>query len=91
MGCLSSQQISDINAEIATLSTRLAALNTAYTGAISGGIESYRLDSGENASAVKYRSLEDMQRAIDSTSSRIKTLKNQLAGRGIVNLNLRRK
>jgi len=91
MGCLSNTRQAEIAAEITTLTTRLTALNTAYTDAIAGGVESYKLDSGEASSSVKYRSLESLQKAIDFTSSRIKHLKAKLRGTGIVNLNLRRK
>jgi len=91
MGCLSSARVAEIEAEITELTTRLTALNSAYSDAIAGGIESYKLDSAESSSAVKYKSLDSMEKAIDKTSSRIKHLKAKLRGTGLVNLNLRRK
>lgn len=77
--------------ERTTLQTRLASLNTAYNSALTGGIESYKLDTGEGSSAVKYRSLKDMDDAIDRISSRINTINALLRGTNLVNLNLRRK
>ena len=91
MGCLSATRKAELIAERTTLQTHLAAINSAYNSALTDGIESYKLDSGEGSSAVKYRSLKDLDDAIDRVSSRINTINALLRGTNLVNTNLRRK
>ena len=89
MGCLTTTQISEKQAELIILEANLDAINTAITNG-SLHIESYTLDTGEARQTVKYKSLTELLTARELTQSQANRLRNILRGTGLMNLNLRR-
>ena len=90
MSCLTAATIASLQDRITTLQTRLAIADLAYDAALTE-IEEYRFDSGVGSQRVRYRKLEELQKAIDSIDSRINSLQRRLTGKGISNMSLRRK
>ena len=90
MSCLTASTIASIQARITTLQTRLIIADEAYDSALIE-IEEYRLDTGVGSQRVRYRKLEQLQKAIDSIEARINSLQRRLLGKGISNMALRRK
>lgn len=89
MICLSAVERAEIEAQIVILEARRDALNTAF---LSGSVEveMYSIDTNEGKTTTKYRSLSDMQDAIDSTYSRLNSLRRRLRGQGNTNMRLSR-
>ena len=81
MACLSSQERAELEAQIIVLEARVAALNAAF---LSGSIEveMYSLDTNEGKQTTKYRSLSDLQDALDASESRLNSLRRKLRGQG---------
>lgn len=78
----------------ATLATKEALLVSAYatySTLITENIESYKFDSNEGAQQARHLQIDKLKDQIDSLESEIDSLYRRLCGRGIVNLNLRRK
>lgn len=90
MSCLTAATIASLQDRITTLQTRLAIADLAYDAALTE-IEEYRFDSGVGSQRVRYRKLEELQKAIDSIDARINSLQRRLTGKGISNMSLRRK
>ena len=92
MSCLTTQEITDIKAEITELEAALIALNAAYLSSIgSSEIESYTFDSGEGRQSTKRRSPKEIREETSYIKAKLDQLKRRLtAGGGNVNLNLRR-
>jgi len=69
-------------------------IKTAIEAALLSGsleIESYTFDSGEARQVTKYKSFEEMQKAVEWCDSRIEWAYGKLNGTSLINLNLRRK
>jgi hypothetical protein len=69
---------------------QLELLYTAFDNTI-GEIEQYSTDTMEGKQTTKYRALDDLQNAIDRLEREVDSIVRRLNGRGITNLNLRRK
>lgn len=92
MACISSERRAELEARKATLDTRIAALDAAYLDALeSGGVKSYSFNSGEGSQRTEYRTLEEMQDALDRMEAQRQRIINILAGKGIMYSGLRRK
>ena len=90
MSCLTSSQIANIKAKITKLQERLTIAENAYDAALTE-IQEYRFDSGVGSQRVKYRQLDELQKAITSIEARIDSLTRRLSGKGISSMSLRRK
>jgi len=90
MACITPSTRIRIEARIAAKETALAALDIAFIAA-STEIEEYRFDSGEGSQRAKYRNLNEIKTNIDGLESEIEALYRRLAGKGVVNITLRRK
>lgn len=90
MACITSSTRTRIIASIAAKEAVLAALYVAYTAAATE-FEEYKFNSGEGSQQAKYRNLNEIKTNIDSLESEIDSLYRRLAGKGVINMNLRRK
>lgn len=91
MSCLTTSRRSRLQARLDKKITQLALANAAYDDALgSGNVSSYRFDSGEGSQQTKFRSLEDMRKAIGVLESDINRLEQKLSGRGLTQHNMRR-
>lgn len=92
MSCLTSQEITDIKAEIAQLEAALTALDAAYLSSIgSSEIESYTFDSGEGRQQTKRRSPKEIRDEMSYIKAKLDQAKRRLTpGGGNKSLNLRR-
>lgn len=92
MGCLTTSQVNEIKAEIATLDTQITALEAAYLSAIGNAeIEEYRFNSGEGNQTAIRRSPREIRIEIEALKSSRARLQRQLSGTSNVNMNLRRR
>jgi hypothetical protein len=73
-----------------TLQGNLTDLEAAYKAALTGGIKSYKFDSGEGNQAVVYHSAKDLKDLIDDTRAEINAINMKLRGTNLMNFNLRR-
>ena len=89
MICLSAEERAEIEAQIVILAARLTALNTAY---LSGSVEvkMFSLDTNEGKQTTTFRSLKELQEAVESTESRLNSLRRKLRGQGNTNMRLAR-
>ncbi|MCK5127566.1 MAG: hypothetical protein KAR42_15020 [candidate division Zixibacteria bacterium] len=90
MACITSSTRTRISASIAAKEAVLVSLYAAYSAAATE-IEEYRFDSGEGNQRVTYRNLNEIKTNIDALESEIDSLYRRLAGKGVINMNLRRK
>jgi uncharacterized coiled-coil DUF342 family protein len=90
MSCLSSSRRATLIARIEKKEAQLASLETAYDALIHE-IDEYKFNSGEGNQQVKYKSLKQISDEITRLEAEIDSLWRKLNGRGIVNMNLRRK
>jgi hypothetical protein len=90
MSCLSSTRRAELQAELLTLQGYLTDLETAYSASLTGGIKSYKFDSGEAAQAVVYQSSKELKEQIDDVKAEITAINRKLNGTNLKNLNLRR-
>lgn len=73
------------------LEIAIDALDTAYVSAIENfEVESYRFDSGEGSHQTKRRSPSEIEKQISILEKRLCHVINELAGVGIINVQLRR-
>ena len=92
MSCLSSGILARINAQIALKEAQLDTANTALIAALgSGDVESYSFDSKEGEQATKLRSPSVLEKIVSNLENQLNRLYNRRDGRGLVNLNLRRR
>ena len=91
MSCLSPTRRAELQAELLTLQGQLTDLQVAYSASLTGGIKSYKFDSGEASQAVVYLSPKDLKELIDDTQADINSITMRLGGRNLTNLTLRRK
>lgn len=90
MSCLSASEKARLMAELTDKQTQLAELKVAYSASLTGGIKSYKFDSGEGSQSVTYTSPKDLKDLIDETESEINALYRRLGGKSLVNIELRR-
>jgi len=90
MSCLSSSRIAQLKARLTKKIAQLDAANLLYDELLSDSTESYRFDSGEGSQQAKSKKLSDVQDQISTLESEIDRLQAKLAGKGIVNMNMRR-
>lgn len=87
---LSNTVIRKLRTEIQTKEAILDALNAALLAG-ADEVGSYRLDTGEGSQQTKYRSLDELLRAISHMEATVESLYRRLNGTGLSNLNVRRK
>ena len=68
----------------------LADLKAAYKASLSGGISSYKFDSGEGSQSIKYGNSKEIKAQIDDVKADINSILMKLGGTNIVTMNLRR-
>lgn len=90
MGCLSTTQIAEYQAQLTTLTENLTAINAAIFGGTLN-VKMYTFDSGEGKQSVTYQKITELFEVRDLIQSQIKRINHILRGTGLVNLNLRRK
>ena len=90
MSCLSSARITQLKARLTKKIAQLDSANLLYDELLTDSTESYRFDSGEGSQQAKSRKLSDVQDQISTLESEIDRLQAKLAGKGIVNMNMRR-
>jgi uncharacterized small protein (DUF1192 family) len=90
MSCLSSSRIAQLKARLNKKTAQLDAANLLYDELLTDSTESYRFDSGEGSQQAKSKKLSDVQDQISILESEIDRLQAKLAGKGIVNMNMRR-
>lgn len=90
MSCLSSSRIAQLKARLTKKTAQLDAANLLYDELLTDSTESYRFDSGEGSQQAKSKKLSDVQDQISILESEIDRLQAKLAGKGIVNMNMRR-
>lgn len=92
MSCISSTERARIVAQITTKEAQLAALNTAYTAALTASeIKSYKFDTGEGSQSTTRRDPAELYSQIRQIEMQLDRLYRRLNGGGIVNLNMRRR
>lgn len=92
MSYLSPNLEASLRAEIKIKEEQLAAANTALTAALSNSeVAGYKFNSGEGDQYVSRRKPQEIQESITILESAIARLYNRLYGRGVVNMNLRRR
>ena len=89
---LSPGRIEEINTRITQLETSLSLAYTAFDEALTtGGVESFKFDSGEGSQWAKYHSYNSLYSIIERIESQIEFLNRKLNNRSNVILALRRK
>lgn len=91
MSALTAAKRTELEAELAALETELAALTAAYTNALSSGMKSYKLDTGEGSQSATYMSVIDLDKIITRKRTQIASKKRELTGGHIRRWNLNRK
>ena len=89
MAFISSALQTRLEARLAAKETRLAALYAA-DGPLDG-IKEYRIDTGEGSQRTEYFTPKELEQAIDILERQIDALYRKLSGKGLVNMNLRRR
>lgn len=90
MSCLSSAQRAKIAARLAIKNTQLTAAYALLDILLADPTHMYRFDSGEGMQQGQHKKLADVEKIISTLESEINRLETKLAGKGIVNMNLRR-
>lgn len=81
-----------LRAQITLKEAQLDAANTALSEALANSeIQSYKFSSGEGDQYASRRKPEDIQKSITILENAIERLYNRLGGKGIVNMNCRRR
>jgi tetrahydromethanopterin S-methyltransferase subunit B len=89
---LSSTRVAELEAQLTKLESSLEKAYTAYDSALeTGGVKSFKFDSGEASQWAQYHSLSDISDQIDRIEARIDYINRKLNGRANVILALRRK
>lgn len=91
MGSYQLKRRTRLLAQKARLEAALAILDASYLSAVANiEVETYKFDSGEGYQQTTRRSPEDIQKQIDNIEAKLSHVINELAGVGIVNVQLRR-
>ena len=91
MTCLTPERKAQLKARLTKKIAQLAAANLLYDELLTDPTESYRFDSGEGSQQAKRKKLSTVQDQISILESEIDRLQTKLSGKGIVNMNLRRR
>ena len=89
---LSTERETEIEAQIAKLEISLALAYTAFDAALStGGVESFKFDSGDASQWAKYHTPENLLKTIEILEARIEFLNRKLRNETNIIITLRRK
>lgn len=92
MAYLSATTKARIEAQIATKTAQLEAINTAYLAALTNSeISTYKIDTGEGSEMVSRRNPAQLLVVINRLETEIDRLYRRLDGTGLCNMNLRRR
>lgn len=91
MSCYSSSRIAQLKTRLTRKSTQLDLANSLYDELLSDSTQSYRIDSGEGSQQEVTKKLNEVQDQISTLESEIDRLQAKLSGKGIVNMNMRRR
>jgi hypothetical protein len=80
-----------LQARLTAVQARIAAAETAMLEATASGVSSFELDTGEADQKVVFKSVQKMQKYIDSLYATEEWLIRRLTGCGIVSVRVRRK
>lgn len=90
MSCLSSARRASITARLVIKNGQLTAAYGLLDQLLADPNQMYRLDTGEGMQQASHKKLNDVEKMISTLESEINRLETKLAGKGIVNMNLRR-
>ena len=90
MSCLSSARRVQIAARLIIKNTQLTAAYALLDQLLADATQMYRLDTGEGMQQAQHKKLIDVEKIISTLESEINRLETKLAGKGIVNMNMRR-
>lgn len=90
MSCLTSARRAQIKARLEIKNTQLTNTYSLLDKLIADPNQMYRFDSGEGMQQASHKKLSDVEKLISSLESEINRLETKLAGKGIVNMNMRR-
>ncbi len=90
MSCLSRSRRTTLQLRLAKREASLVIVEATYDELLATGVEEYKFDSTEGRQETRRRELDDVKKQIDALTAEIDSITRKLAGRGIVNLNLRR-
>lgn len=88
---LSTSRRARIEARISSINSQITALETAIDSAVTKDVEEYSFNSGDGSQRVIYKSLDEMQIAVDKLYRMLEYQYNLLRGRGIVQMVARRR
>lgn len=92
MACISSAQRARLTADLAQVEAQLVIANASYTKALEAmDVEEYRFNSGEGSQMARQQDIKKLDAVIESLEARRDKIIRKLEGRGLVNLNMRRK
>jgi len=92
MGTYQRNRRARLLAKKTAIEAALDALDVAYLAAVENAeVESYKFDSGEGSQQTKRRNLSEIRKESDALEADLSHVINELAGVGILNVQLRRK
>lgn len=92
MACLPAYLIEKYQNQLARVQAQIAKLETAIDSALENSeVEEYSFNSGEGQQRTKRRDIKSLLQSLERLESSEARILRKLAGRGIVNVNLRRK
>lgn len=92
MACLSSTQRAYYLADLERINSQLEKAYASYDRALEAmDVEEYRFNSGEGSQQTKQYDIKKINALIDDLESKRDRIIRKLEGRGLVNMNLRRK
>lgn len=92
MACMSSTQRARLTADLERIEAQLVIAYASFNNALAAmDVEEYRFNSGEGSQMAKQADIKKLNSVIESLESRRDRIIRKLEGRGIVNLNMRRK
>jgi hypothetical protein len=92
MACLSPTQRAYLQADLVRINSQLEKAYESFDRALEAmDVEEYRFNSGEGSQQTKQYDIKKINVLIESLESRRDKIVRKLEGRGLVNMNLRRK
>jgi len=91
MSCINSTTRTRLLARLTKREASLVLAEASYDELLANNVESYRFDSTEGEQQTKRRKLQDIKDQVDSLQAEIDNIRRRLDGKGIVNMNLRRR
>lgn len=92
MACLTSSKRAAYQADLDKVNELIAKALTSYERALENqDVEEYRFNSGEGSQMTKQADIKKLWANLESLYSRRDWLERRLNGKGVVNLNMRRK